>query len=114
MEKYIQEEDIRVDKWSGKKPPPDEDQMKKTLRNQGFQDIHMFSDRAGAYYPDHQHDYVEVRWLVAGEVTFGVDGNRYTLESGDRLDMPAHTIHDASIHPEKGAIYICASKPVKD
>lgn len=113
MDKTARKSDIRIEKWSHQEEP-EEDQMKTILRNQEFQDVHTFSDQSGAYYADHQHNYVEVRWLVSGEVTFGVNGHRYTLQPGDRLDMPAHTVHDASIHPEKGAVYICASKPVED
>lgn len=105
--------DIRVRQWT-LPGPPDEQRMKTLLHEEGFQDVHTFSDRPGAYYPDHRHDYVEVRWLVSGEVTFGVNGRHYTLQPGDRLDMPAHTVHDARIHPEEGAAYICASRPVED
>lgn len=86
------------------------EQMKEVLRSEGFSGIHQFSDSPGREYPDHQHDYVEVRWVVEGEVTFGVGDREYQLKPGDRLDMPANTVHSARIHPEKGATYICASK----
>lgn len=90
--------------------PPDIEEYKQILRDQGFGGIHLFSDPPGATYGAHQHDYIEVRWLVEGEVTFGVGAQEYILHPGDRLDMPANTVHTARIHPEKGATYICASK----
>ncbi|MCF7803839.1 MAG: cupin domain-containing protein [Candidatus Marinimicrobia bacterium] len=101
--------DIQINTWN-REEPPDPEQLKQQLRKEGYGGIHAFTDRPGATYGDHQHDYIEVRWLVQGEVTFGVNGEDYTLKPGDRLDMPANTVHDARIHPEKGATYICASK----
>jgi len=90
--------------------PPSRGRMRDLLRKDGYSNIHTSSDAPGAHYPDHQHEYIEVRWVVEGEVTFGVDGRDYTLQPGDRLDMPANTVHNARIHPEKGATYLCASK----
>jgi len=101
--------EIRVRPWDAQ-GPPDAEHMTTVLAEEGYESIHAFQDRPGSYYPDHEHPYIEVRWLVSGEVSFGVDGETYTLQPGDRLDMPANTVHDARIHPEKGATYICASK----
>jgi len=100
---------ISIQKWK-KDEDPDLEALKETLRAEGFGGIHTFSDRPGATYGDHQHNYVEVRWLVDGEVTFGVGDEEYTLKPGDRLEMPANTVHNARMHPENGATYVCASK----
>ncbi|MBS1271806.1 MAG: Acireductone dioxygenase [Candidatus Marinimicrobia bacterium] len=102
-------QNISIQKWE-KNEQPDPEELKQTLREEGYGGIHMFSDHPGATYGDHQHNYVEVRWLVDGEVTFGVGDEKYTLQPGDRLDMPANTVHNARMHPEKGATYVCASK----
>ncbi len=106
--RYTEIMDMEIQRWTEETPPGPEE-MKAQLREEGFSGIHEFSDAPGREYPDHQHGYVEVRWVVDGEVTFGVDGREYTLGPGDRLNMPANTVHNARMHPERGATYICAS-----
>jgi quercetin dioxygenase-like cupin family protein len=50
-------------------------------------------------YAAHSHSYNKVIYVVEGSVTFGLPGqNReLTLNAGDRLDLPAGTVHDATI-----------------
>ncbi len=100
---------IEVKRWD-KSDPPTLKEMREELLDEGFQGIHTFRDAPGTTYTDHQHDYIEVRWVLKGEVTFGVGDHDYHLKPGDRLDMPAHLVHNARMHVTKGAAYVCASK----
>ena len=102
-------QNLTIQRWNSDRTP-DVSELQSRLRQEGFTGIHIFRDSPGASYPNHQHSYVEVRWLVEGEVTFGVGKQEYTLKPGDRLDMPENTVHNAKMHPQKGAVYVCASK----
>jgi len=50
-------------------------------------------------YPAHSHSYDKVIYVVQGSITFGLpeSGQKITLKAGDRLDLPAGTVHDAVV-----------------
>jgi uncharacterized protein YjlB len=50
-------------------------------------------------YAAHSHSYNKVIYVVQGSITFGLPelGKQLTLKAGDRLDLPARTVHDAVV-----------------
>ena len=50
-------------------------------------------------YSAHTHSYDKVIYVVRGSITFGLPefGEKLTLNAGDRLDLPAGTVHDAVV-----------------
>ena len=50
-------------------------------------------------YAAHSHSYAKVIYVVRGSITFGLPelNQQPTLNAGDRLDLPAGTIHDAVV-----------------
>jgi quercetin dioxygenase-like cupin family protein len=48
------------------------------------------------------HSYAKVIYVVHGSITFGLPdlGQQLTLTAGDRLDLPANTVHDAVVGPQ--------------
>ena len=50
-------------------------------------------------YSAHSHSYNKVIYVVQGSITFGLPelGQQLTLKTGDRLDLPAGTVHDAHV-----------------
>ena len=50
-------------------------------------------------YSAHAHGYNKVIYVVRGSITFGLPelGQNLTLKAGDRLDLPAGTVHDAVV-----------------
>jgi uncharacterized protein YjlB len=50
-------------------------------------------------YAAHSHSYDKVIYVVQGSITFGLPqlGKQLTLKAGDRLDLPAGTVHDAQV-----------------
>ena len=50
-------------------------------------------------YAAHSHSYNKVIYVVQGSITFGLPdlGQQLTLKAGDRLDLPAGTVHDAHV-----------------
>lgn len=53
-------------------------------------------------YSAHSHSYNKVIYVVQGSITFGLPelGKQLTLKAGDRLDLPAGTVHDAHVGAE--------------
>jgi quercetin dioxygenase-like cupin family protein len=53
-------------------------------------------------YAAHTHSYDKVIYVVRGSITFGLPelGQSLTLQAGDRLDLPAGTVHDAVVGAE--------------
>jgi uncharacterized protein YjlB len=53
-------------------------------------------------YSAHSHSYNKVIYVVHGSITFGLPelGKKLTLKAGDRLDLPAGTVHDAQVGAE--------------
>jgi quercetin dioxygenase-like cupin family protein len=50
-------------------------------------------------YSAHSHSYDKVIYVVRGSITFGLPelGQQLTLQAGDRLDLPANTVHNAVV-----------------
>ena len=50
-------------------------------------------------YAAHSHSYNKVIYVVQGSITFGLPelGKQLALKAGDRLDLPAGTVHDAVV-----------------
>jgi mannose-6-phosphate isomerase-like protein (cupin superfamily) len=50
-------------------------------------------------YSAHSHSYNKVIYVVQGSITFGLPelSQQLTLKAGDRLDLPAGTVHDAHV-----------------
>lgn len=59
-----------------------------------------WSNRPGERYGWHEHPYHKVLMCVEGSITFHTpDGDRH-LKAGDRLDLPPHTQHSATVGPD--------------
>jgi quercetin dioxygenase-like cupin family protein len=54
------------------------------------------------HYPEHRHAYDKVLVAAAGAITFHLPelGRDVLLAAGDRLDLPAGTLHGADVGPE--------------
>ncbi len=60
---------------------------------------YQWSNGPGGVYPAHDHAYHKVIYVVQGSITFGLPQSeeRITLKAGDRLDLPAGTLHNAVV-----------------
>lgn len=58
-----------------------------------------WSNRPHDIYAAHTHSYNKVIYVAQGSITFGLPelGKQVTLKPGDRLDLPAGTLHDAHV-----------------
>jgi quercetin dioxygenase-like cupin family protein len=93
--------------WAGADPPV-ERLLKQQLEGAGF-DVFRWRDEPGAHYRPHAHDHDESLWVVEGSIAFGIEGRTYRLAAGDRLMLPAGTVHTAEAGPA-GAIYLIGQR----
>jgi uncharacterized protein YjlB len=58
-----------------------------------------WSNGPGDRYAAHRHEYDKVIVVTRGDIVFGLPeaGTGLPLETGDRLDLPAGTLHDAIV-----------------
>ena len=97
-----------ITRWNSQRKV-NQSEIEELLRSEGLEPF-LWQDGAGTYYPTHSHSYEEVRWVIEGSVTFGVQGEEVILNPGDRLDLPAGTEHYAKVSDKHPTIYLCASK----
>ncbi|HUQ79025.1 MAG TPA: cupin [Patescibacteria group bacterium] len=66
------------------------------LRAEGL-DPSSWSSGPGDRFAAHEHGYDKVIAVVSGSISFGLRSDRQAilLEAGDRLELPAGTVHDA-------------------
>ncbi len=53
----------------------------------------------GDRYGRHDHDQHKVLFCLEGSITFHTDDGDLELTAGDRLDLPPHTKHAATVGP---------------
>jgi quercetin dioxygenase-like cupin family protein len=89
--------DVVVKRWPEDKTP-DEAEIRKILADE---DLHFYqwSNRPGDVYAAHDHSYHKVIYVLEGSITFGLPdkGEKVVLNSGDRLELPSGTSHDAVV-----------------
>ena len=60
----------------------------------------VWSNGPGATYAAHDHPHHKVLVCVAGSIIFHTDTADIPLTPADRLDLPAGTVHTASVGPD--------------
>lgn len=60
-----------------------------------------WSNGPGDHYSEHRHDYDKVLVAKSGSITFRLSelDESIELHAGDRLDLPAGTLHGADVGP---------------
>jgi quercetin dioxygenase-like cupin family protein len=87
----------------------DEKDWEKKLQEEGFRHIYVWRDAPNAFYPDHTHAEATAHIILDGEMSVSSQGKTQTYKPGDRFDVPAHTIHSATMGP-KGCRYLIGDK----
>lgn len=94
--------------WT-KKTKPTLDELRLMLQKEGLQS-ELYSDPPRMKYGRHKHDFDDFVVIVAGKMKIGTDGGTWTLSPGDRLDLPANTIHWAEVVGREDVKYLSAAK----
>jgi len=65
-------------------------------------DCYSWSNRPDDRYAAHSHNYEKVLYCVNGSITFllEAEGKQLELKPGDRMVLPAGTIHSAVVGPQ--------------
>jgi quercetin dioxygenase-like cupin family protein len=93
---------VQVIPWSGAEPPT-ADLIAARMHSEGLRPS-AWSNGPGDRYSVHQHTYHKVLYCVSGSIRFtlredsaaaGVD-----LTPGDRMELPAGTLHGAIVGPQ--------------
>jgi quercetin dioxygenase-like cupin family protein len=89
-----------VTPWNRPEPPA-ETALRQLLTDEGLS-FYAWGNAPHDTYTAHMHHYNKVIYVVRGSITFGLpqSGQALTLHPGDRLDLPAGTIHDAVVGPQ--------------
>jgi len=83
--------------WAGSTTPA-ESTLRQLYADEGMSP-YQWSNGPHDVYSAHTHSYNKVIYVVRGSITFGLPelGQKLTLNAGDRLDLPAGTVHDAVV-----------------
>lgn len=83
--------------------------LEKKLQSEGFRHTYIWQDGPNAYYPDHTHPVETAHIILDGEMTVTHNGQTRTCRAGDRVDVPARTVHSARMGP-RGCRYLIGEK----
>lgn len=91
---------LEVTPWSGAQPPTSA-ALSKLMADEGLSPYSWSEGPLDVYAP-HSHGYDKVIYVVEGSITFGLPelDRKLTLRPGDRLDLPAGTVHGATVGAE--------------
>ncbi|WP_195575890.1 AraC family transcriptional regulator [Paenibacillus sp. 1001270B_150601_E10] len=56
-------------------------------------------DRAGGSTRDHKHDYIQLWYVVKGEMIHKINGQSYRMMKGNLFVAPPHTVHRVDMMP---------------
>ena len=88
---------VEVIRWSDEQSP-DEQRLRNIMADEDLHP-HVWPNGPGDVYAAHRHSYHKVIYVIRGSITFGLPdtGDKITLNSGDRLELPARVTHDAVV-----------------
>ena len=91
---------FRVTYWEAASPPTEE-LLLRIMEGQGL-NPYTWSNGPHDTYSAHKHNYNKVIYVIRGSITFSLPllKKQVTLNAGNRLEIPAGTVHDARVGPE--------------
>jgi quercetin dioxygenase-like cupin family protein len=70
--------------------------------------IRRFTLAPGGDVPKHTNDIEHDQYVLAGEYVVGIDGEEYTVSTGDALHIPAGVVHWYRNEGDEEGAFICA------
>lgn len=88
---------VQIQRWAGAAPPT-EAALREKMTAAGLTPIR-WENGPHEVYDAHTHSYEKVLYVVSGHIIFGfpIDGKPVMLYPGDRLELPAHLLHNAAV-----------------
>lgn len=92
--------EVRVLHWTAPEPP-EKNAIRKLLDGEGLR-YYAWSNEPLDTYAAHTHPYHKIIYVTQGSITFHLPhtGQSLTLRPGDRLELPAGTLHSATVGVE--------------
>ncbi len=86
------------------------DEVQAHLAADGYLAVKWTAEAHQTYLP-HAHIYTELLWVIEGDITVALTAERRLIElrRGDRVEVPAGTMHALQAGPE-GAVYLVATR----
>ncbi len=86
-----------------------EAEAKTQLEAEGCRNISAWLDSPDFFYSDHSHTEATSHIVVSGRMSLTMNGVEHQLGPGDRIDIPAMTIHSVVMGPA-GCTYVSGDK----
>ncbi len=83
----------KVIRWES--ATPNENELAQILHNEGLS-YYPWSNAPHDLYAPHLHTYGKIIYVVRGSISF-ILNQTLTLHTGDRLELPANTVHSAAV-----------------
>ncbi len=92
--------ELKLTPWHDQ-DPPEEKELEELLEKQELK-IYQWSNNPDDVYPSHTHGYHKVLYVVRGSIKFDFPTRHkaFTLNVGDRLDLPFGIRHSAVVGPQ--------------
>jgi quercetin dioxygenase-like cupin family protein len=95
--------DVRLERWGARDGPLTEKRMMRLLELEGY-DVLVYTYRPGTVFTNHQHAQDKCDGVLDGALRITVGETAFDLGPGDRLYVPAGTIHSAAVLGEKTVV----------
>ena len=82
--------------------------LRAMLERQGL-GCEVVTDPPGTKYGMHKHEFDDFVVIASGKMKLGTEMHVWTLEPGDRIDIPANTPHWAEVLGKKPVCYITSA-----
>lgn len=97
---------MQISPWPHKAPATEES-VKQDIRTSGLDAMRWEGDPHKVYL-SHHHTLTKTLWCAVGDIVFCVDGQNVRLVAGDKMIVPAGTMHSAQAGP---AGVVCYESP---
>lgn len=86
-----------VERWDEERDGPfSESALRENLEERGYA-VSRYVYPPGTSFPDHTHPMDKIDAVVSGRFRMGTPDGKVLLEAGDRLAVPAGTVHSAEV-----------------
>ncbi len=86
-----------------------EKEWEEQLREEGFRRVFVWRDGPNVFYSGHTHGMATAHIILEGEMTIVSEGKTLAVKAGGRFDVPANTVHSATMGPA-GCRYLIGEK----
>ena len=94
-----------VKRWNPQAGPLQLSTLRQVLQGEGMITA-WWSDLPGTRSPAHAHPFPETRWILSGFLRVALGGEVVELGPGDRIDVPAGTVHTAEVMGLAPVVYV--------